>query len=117
VVLSVLLRFTDSDYPFGIFKLFLCQLTAIPPFKISDIEMIHHHISENFFVVQCQVERTILRYILFFYIHILSYYQMMLMSLRSNTTSDISGAGTVKLSGAYEIVSSSDILYGKRVIA
>jgi len=24
-VLSVLLRFTDSDYPFGIFKLFLCH--------------------------------------------------------------------------------------------
>jgi hypothetical protein len=26
IVLSVLLRFTDSDYLFGIFKLFLCQL-------------------------------------------------------------------------------------------
>jgi hypothetical protein len=36
IVLSVLLRFTDSDYPFGIFKLFLlrndkytCRITAI----------------------------------------------------------------------------------------
>jgi hypothetical protein len=25
IVLSVLLRFTESDYPFGIFKLFLCH--------------------------------------------------------------------------------------------
>jgi len=25
IVLSVLLRFTDSDYPFGIFKLFLYE--------------------------------------------------------------------------------------------
>ena len=24
IVLSVLLQYTDSDYPFGIFKLFLC---------------------------------------------------------------------------------------------
>ena len=24
IVLSVLLRYTDSNYPFGIFKLFLC---------------------------------------------------------------------------------------------
>ena len=33
IVLSVLLRFTDSDYPFGIFKLFLCAspLTNIYP--------------------------------------------------------------------------------------
>ena len=29
IVLSVLLRFTDSDYPFGIFKLFLCQVSGI----------------------------------------------------------------------------------------
>jgi hypothetical protein len=26
IVFSVLLRFTASDYPFGIFKIFLCQL-------------------------------------------------------------------------------------------
>jgi len=26
IVLSVLLRYTDSDYPFGIFKLFLANL-------------------------------------------------------------------------------------------
>jgi hypothetical protein len=26
IVLSVLLQFTDSDYPFGIFKLFLSQM-------------------------------------------------------------------------------------------
>ena len=25
IVLSVFLRFTDSDYPFGIFKLFICH--------------------------------------------------------------------------------------------
>ena len=29
MVLSVLLRFTDSDYPFGIFKLFLCLFNDI----------------------------------------------------------------------------------------
>ena len=28
IVLSVLLRYTDYDYPFGIFKLFLQKLTA-----------------------------------------------------------------------------------------
>jgi len=29
--LSVILRFTDYDYPFGIFKLFLHQLIAMSP--------------------------------------------------------------------------------------
>jgi hypothetical protein len=29
IVLSVLLRFTDSDYPFGIFKLFLYPTASI----------------------------------------------------------------------------------------
>jgi hypothetical protein len=29
IVLSVLLRYTDSDYPFGIFKLFLFQTHAL----------------------------------------------------------------------------------------
>jgi len=29
IVLSVLLRFTDSDYHFGIFKLFLCKYVII----------------------------------------------------------------------------------------
>jgi hypothetical protein len=29
IVLSVLLRFTDSDYPFGIFKLFLLVMVMI----------------------------------------------------------------------------------------
>ena len=29
IVLSVLLRYTDSDYPFGIFKLFFIQLTMM----------------------------------------------------------------------------------------
>jgi len=28
IVLSVLLRYTDSDYPFGIFKLFLLHMDA-----------------------------------------------------------------------------------------
>jgi hypothetical protein len=38
IVLSVLLRFTDSDYPFGIFKLFLINLsnksTRYLPYKL-----------------------------------------------------------------------------------
>ena len=29
IVLSVLLRYTDSDYPFGIFKLFLSPYTVL----------------------------------------------------------------------------------------
>jgi hypothetical protein len=29
IVLSVLLRFTDSDYPFGIFKLFLLMIVCL----------------------------------------------------------------------------------------
>ena len=29
IVLSVLLRYTDSDYPFGIFKLFLCPMFPV----------------------------------------------------------------------------------------
>jgi hypothetical protein len=33
IVLSVLLRFTDSDYLFGIFKLFLCYLIPIKCLK------------------------------------------------------------------------------------
>jgi len=28
IVLSVLLRYTDSDYPFGVFKLFLVKSRA-----------------------------------------------------------------------------------------
>jgi hypothetical protein len=34
IVLSVLLRFTDSDYPFGIFKLFLS-----PVYFLCDTEL------------------------------------------------------------------------------
>jgi len=34
IVLSVLLRYTDSDYPFGIFKLFLNYM-ALQSFDIS----------------------------------------------------------------------------------
>jgi hypothetical protein len=30
IVLSVLLRFTDSDYPFGIFKLFWLNFNLLP---------------------------------------------------------------------------------------
>jgi hypothetical protein len=29
IVLSVLIRFTDSDYPFGIFRLFLTRFTIL----------------------------------------------------------------------------------------
>ena len=39
--LSVLLRFTHSDYPFGIFKLFLFAIVKLPsmdvPFYLNDL--------------------------------------------------------------------------------
>jgi hypothetical protein len=35
IVLSVLLRYTDSDYPFGIFKLFTLQSRTLPNRKIT----------------------------------------------------------------------------------
>jgi len=31
IVLSILLRYTDSDYPFGIFKLLLQVLSQVAP--------------------------------------------------------------------------------------
>jgi hypothetical protein len=42
IVLSVLLRYTDSDYPFGIFKFFLQQCNQNRPgwlllFRIRDV--------------------------------------------------------------------------------
>ena len=40
-MLSVLLRFTDSDYPFGIFKLFIIFLNVMHNiFNLRDIEVV-----------------------------------------------------------------------------
>jgi hypothetical protein len=38
IVLSVLLRYTDYDYPFGIFKLFLKLSLTIPETTTYDVE-------------------------------------------------------------------------------
>ena len=39
ILLSVLLRFTDSDYPFGIFKLFLERRTCCTLYKLTFISV------------------------------------------------------------------------------
>jgi hypothetical protein len=41
IVLSVLLRYTDSDYPFDIFKLFLWLRTKIWNFHIFRVFLLH----------------------------------------------------------------------------
>jgi len=45
-VLSVLLRYTDSDYPFGIFKLFL-QLCSVQSFVASTLRLLRSWQSQN----------------------------------------------------------------------
>jgi hypothetical protein len=40
IVLSVLLRYTDSDYPFGIFKLFLKQMSLCVHIKSDAVDRI-----------------------------------------------------------------------------
>ena len=41
IVLSVVLRYTDSDYPFAIFKLFLINIKSIREFQITDRPLFH----------------------------------------------------------------------------
>ena len=52
IVLSVILRFTDSDYPFGIFKLFFYHLPFVQPSgnKIKDTIFI-----TNFSLINCKL--------------------------------------------------------------
>jgi len=42
IVLSVLLRFTDSDYPFGIFKLFFLQYISAQDFRCKQWSTKHY---------------------------------------------------------------------------
>jgi hypothetical protein len=53
IVLSVLLRFTASDYPFGIFKLFAIVLSVLLRFTASDyplwyLQTFRQHSDEKF---------------------------------------------------------------------
>ena len=52
IVLSVFLRFTDSYYPFGIFKLFLGKIMMCN--NRTRIFSVEHHFIEMYFLPRCR---------------------------------------------------------------
>ena len=61
-MLSVLLRYTDSDYPFGIFKIFLLKITLIhntvTTFNIYDICVNNVAVDINFMVYIIKIDES-----------------------------------------------------------
>ena len=55
IVLSFLLRYTDSDYPFGIFKLFIINVRLCICYKTTNrLIVMYYHLNKRYRILKCQ---------------------------------------------------------------